>query len=411
MRRVFALTLIVAFGCTRKQPERGQNTTPTPTATAVVPSATASALLKGATCPFPDRLDKDATIASGCVVDVVRPALVESGATLTIEPGVTLRFHEGTYLELGHKGSRVVAKGNKDRPIVFTSALAEKHAGDWVGIVVDDAPGVGTTFEHAVVEYAGRERHGGEGALTAFGPFPEGRVTVRDTVFRHEAQVAVANRHPRSTFAAFERNRFEDCPRDLRVTAAVLGSIGEGNVFGSAIDVLGGTITRAATWPASKAPFLVSESIYVNGIVENGKEKTKASLTIAPDSVLKLARGTWIEVGTTGPASFTADKVTFTSGAEKQAIGDWVGFLFGDRTVASRIQRSRIEYAGAEEHGGDGAVTILGSKTLRMLDLTLSALSFAGIGQAHVSSNGDGCDMVLDPKNGMVFVMGVEPCK
>jgi len=413
MRRALAFVALLALdalGCKTKQPEPIETTKATPVTSSAAPSASASApLLKGATCPFPDRLDKNVTIPSGCVVDVTRGALIESGATLTIEPGVTLRFHEATYLELGHKESRLVARGTKERPIVFTSAgneKGERKAGDWVGLVIDDTPGVGTIVEHAIVEYAGRERHGGEGALTAFGPFPEGRVTVRDTTFRHVAQVAIADRHPFSTFAAFERNRFEDCPRDLRVTAGVLGSIGSGNQFSSPIEVLGGTITKPTVWPSSKVPFLVRESIFVNGT-----DKVKASLTIAQDSVLKLAPKTWIEVGTIGTASLSADKVTLTSSADKPAIGDWVGLLFGDKTVGSKVANSRIEWAGAEEHGGDGAITVLGTKPLRTLELSLFALSFAGIAQAHVSSNGDGCDAVLDPKAGMVFINGVEPCK
>ncbi len=401
-----ALAALVLVSCGRKSAEVHPQPTTTQTPSVAASAPVAPKIQAGANCPFPERIDKDVTIPSGCVADVVRNALVESGNTLTIEPGVILRFHPATYLEVGQKGSRLVARGTKERPIVLTSVQKEKRPGDWVGIVIDDAPGVGTSIEHAIVEYAGRESHGGEGALTMFGPAPEGRVSVRDTIFRHHLQAGVANRHPNASFAAFERNRFEDCAFDVRVTAPVLGSFGPGNVFGGGIQVLGGTIARATTWPTAKMPFLLTEPLYVNGT-----DKTPASLSFAPDSVVKLAKQTWIEVGTTGPGSLTASRVTFTSAAEKPAAGDWVGLLFGEHTRASSISMSRIEYAGAEEHGGDGAITLVGSKSLKVTDLSLFGITFKAVAQAHVSTNGDGCEQVLDPRTGHVFWAGVEACR
>ena len=92
-------------------------------------------LLPGATCQFPTKIEEDVRIKAGCVVDVRANALVANGRTLTIEPGVTLRFHEKSYLEVGHKGSRIIARGTKERPIIFTSAAMSPKRADWVGIV------------------------------------------------------------------------------------------------------------------------------------------------------------------------------------------------------------------------------------------------------------------------------------
>lgn len=64
---------------------------------------------------------------------------VTNGATLTVNPGITV------YGELASKGSLVITKGSKiiaegtaDKPIVFTSQAIEgnKRAGDWGGIVL-----------------------------------------------------------------------------------------------------------------------------------------------------------------------------------------------------------------------------------------------------------------------------------
>lgn len=64
---------------------------------------------------------------------------VTNGATLTVAPGITV------YGELSTKGalvitrgSKIMAEGTKDKPIVFTSEAAEanRRSGDWGGIVL-----------------------------------------------------------------------------------------------------------------------------------------------------------------------------------------------------------------------------------------------------------------------------------
>jgi hypothetical protein len=62
---------------------------------------------------------------------------VKNGATLTIEPGVTIKGGNGSALVIG-KGSELIAEGTADQPIVFTSALPEgsRARGDWGGLVL-----------------------------------------------------------------------------------------------------------------------------------------------------------------------------------------------------------------------------------------------------------------------------------
>jgi hypothetical protein len=363
-----------------------------------------STLLPGATCVFPERLDKDVTIKAGCVVDVMRNALVESGTTLTIEPGVTMRFQEATYLEVGHKGSRLVAKGTADKPIVFTSGLATKRPGDWVGIVFDDAVGLqGSIISHAIVEYGGRASHGGEGAITVFTPFPAGRVSIEDTIFRRNNLTAIADRFPASTFGSFARNRFENNAHALRVSAAVLASLGDGNTFYDEIEVLGGTVQKVGAWPKTEHGILVSAPVAVEG--------DDAKLTLAPGTTVKLAPGTWLEIGVKARGALDAENCTFTSAAADPKPGDWVGIFFGEHTTHSRISGGVIEYAGMEEHGGDGAITFVGKRSWQALDVGIFGVQFKSLKQAHISDNGEGCNKALDPRNGIAFTGGVEPCR
>jgi hypothetical protein len=61
---------------------------------------------------------------------------VQDGATLTVEPGVTVRGKSGSALVIA-QGGRLEAVGTKEQPVVFTSSQAEgaRAPGDWGGVV------------------------------------------------------------------------------------------------------------------------------------------------------------------------------------------------------------------------------------------------------------------------------------
>ena len=62
---------------------------------------------------------------------------VKSGATLTIEPCVTIKGKVGTAATIIVKpGAKIMAKGEAERPIVFTSGAATKRPGDVGGLIV-----------------------------------------------------------------------------------------------------------------------------------------------------------------------------------------------------------------------------------------------------------------------------------
>jgi parallel beta-helix repeat protein len=120
---------------------------------------------------------------------VVEWVEIAGGATLTIEPGVAVRFRNGLGLWVGgwdHGGrGTLVARGTADAPVVFTSNdpfedppdLAEP--GDWVAVLftsravdaVYDEQGQyvsGSILEYAVVEYAGD----GQGGIDVYSSSP-----------------------------------------------------------------------------------------------------------------------------------------------------------------------------------------------------------------------------------------------
>ncbi|OGQ17692.1 MAG: hypothetical protein A2138_01915 [Deltaproteobacteria bacterium RBG_16_71_12] len=82
-------------------------------------------------------------------------------ATLTIEPGVTLRFKAGAVMHVeqasGADPARgaLIANGTANAPIVFTSAAADPQPGDWLGVWFGLVPSASNALSNARVEYAG----------------------------------------------------------------------------------------------------------------------------------------------------------------------------------------------------------------------------------------------------------------
>ena len=84
----------------------------------------------------------------------------EAGAKLTLQPGTTLKFTEGSRFRIGYFGGTfgiLSAVGESDNPITFTSGAPEgfESAGDWDGIWFDNGTGNNTVLEYCIVAYAG----------------------------------------------------------------------------------------------------------------------------------------------------------------------------------------------------------------------------------------------------------------
>jgi hypothetical protein len=103
----------------------------------------------------------------------VQPVEDGAPATLTVEPGVTVRFGSArgsSGIFIGSSDTRegqIVARGTASEPIRFTSAKATPGPGDWMGLYFRHYPVSGTTFEHVTIEYAG-----GESSAVGFGCGP-----------------------------------------------------------------------------------------------------------------------------------------------------------------------------------------------------------------------------------------------
>lgn len=80
----------------------------------------------------------------------------DAGPVVTVEPGTTLLFAPGTWMEMGTDGKAgsLVAVGTKEKPITFSSD--RKRPGAWQGLVFTEATGADNRLEYTVVEFATR---------------------------------------------------------------------------------------------------------------------------------------------------------------------------------------------------------------------------------------------------------------
>jgi hypothetical protein len=101
------------------------------------------------------RVERDLTLRAACSPYEIRGGIdVLENATLTLEPGVEMRFFSTDWLEIsaaGTHGGRLVARGTAAQPIVLTSVDAK--AG-WLGVWLN-AGTRDSVLSHVVIRNAG----------------------------------------------------------------------------------------------------------------------------------------------------------------------------------------------------------------------------------------------------------------
>jgi hypothetical protein len=102
-----------------------------------------------------------------------------TAATMTVQPGVTVRFNANHGMFFGSNTTgTLVAQGSPATPITFTANTATPAAGFWSGISFNRTTS-GSIMQHCVVEYGGTGVSGANIALNHSAPVVE-RCTVRN---------------------------------------------------------------------------------------------------------------------------------------------------------------------------------------------------------------------------------------
>jgi PKD repeat protein len=268
-----------------------------------------------------------------------------AGATLTIEPGVTIKLKKNAGIYVAEPGSAIIAEGTAEKPILFTSGETVPQVGDWVTVRFSDADGGTSRMKYCTFEY------GGSQAFTSdkVGMMEVARgksVSVDNSTFRKSKHYAVLLDSD-AEFASFTNNQISEAG-DYAVYACTqnVHTIGSGNVINNkGIWIEGEWFNGDATWLKHTCPY------YTNGIQVGST--AGMTLTINPgveirfvDIYSDLDVGTYGEKGKLIAKGTATEKIKFTSASETPAPGDWGGLEFGTGTMGlTELDHVTIEYA------------------------------------------------------------------
>ncbi len=306
--------------------------------------------------------------------------------TLTLKPGVEVRFNPGTGLYIGKDYSdsygyygALDAQGTAANPIVFTSNSDTISPGDWKGIHFRDTTKDNiTVLDNCVIEYGGstmeKKRNiycgsahptirnsavrfsSGVGIyLESSSPLVEG-----STISKNEGDAVFADgsSNPRVKDNTIDQNK----GAAIRIRAAsvyrVTGSMG-GNNIENHIAVIGGNITSSGTWTKQAFPYIVTGDIAVYHTSRSHGEHVQ-TLTIEPGVEIRFNSGTGLYVGKEYSGSYgyygaldakgmPETPIIFTSNSTSAVPGDWKGIWFRNTTKDDRtiLENCVIEYGGS----------------------------------------------------------------
>jgi hypothetical protein len=321
---------------------------------------------------------------------------VASGATLTIQLGVAVKFSDYQALVVQIGGALQVA-GTPGSQVYFTSAKDDAvkgdtnndggtttaAPGDWAGIKFDAASNT-SLIDYAVIRYGGccAAYNGGINLLPGASP------TIRNTILAYN-QSAIQidpSAHPTLVNITYSHN----------------------GINGLAIK--GGTFSGAATWDIVSTAYVITDDV----TVENG-----ATLTINPGVVVKFNNDKALLVagtlkagigGTVGnPVYFTSAKddavkgdTNNDGGATAPAPGNWSRIEFQGGSSGSVIDYAVIRYGSNK--ASYGAITLAGgSPTIR--NSTITRNLYKGI-YASSSAPVLGCNNIVSNNSYGLFAVG-----
>ena len=255
-------------------------------------------------------------------------------STLTIDPGVTIRFANGTWIDVS-TGGRILANGTAGNHILFTSNNASPAAGAWSEIIVGEN---GSSFTYCDFSYA-----------TSALDLDAANITVSNCTFTSNSYGVDAEGV--GTGLTLENNAFTsnndplwiNSSNSLSGTNTFTGNTHQ-RVYYNGTDLASG---QTRTWAETDVPIYISASFYVAG-----------TLNISAGATLSFNNGTWIEVSSGGTMIATGtsgSRIRFTSASPSPSAGIWTGLDFLEN--GSSFTYCEFFYAATALYG-NGSFTV-----------------------------------------------------
>lgn len=284
---------------------------------------------------------------------IFRPITVREGATLSVDPGVVVKFGDDAYIDVY---GAFKATGTVDDPVIFTSikddtvlgdtngdeASTSPAPGDWTMIRFYDASNdANSLIDHAVIRYGGQHRSGNFGAIHLEAAAP----TISNSTFAENFAYAISG--------------------DVHSYPTISGNILQRN-GGNGYEVRPGTMRTGGIWRNTDIAYTIPGIVTIN-------EGT--TLNIEPGVVVKFAKDAYIDIYGAFRALGTPETpIYFTSirddnvlgdtnsdqGATTPTAGDWTMLRFRDSSndANSTIEHAVIRYAGQNRNTPFGAVQL-----------------------------------------------------
>lgn len=310
---------------------------------------------------LPDLIEEDTEIGPGCF-SINRTRMLDD-TILTIEPGTTLKMAAAGYLSTGQSGSNdgtaaIIAAGEADAPIKFTSAAPFPAPGDWQCIHVSTSS-AGSEFRHVAIEYGGADCvNGGRSSL-----FINGMAAITDSRVANSAGYGIELNNQAVGELEFADNEFADnTSPSIFMTSNLVTSLGEGHRFlttddsGDEVENPADRVEispsqqgiRNGEWPNVGVPFLIADGVRVG---------VNQAVTIQAGTMLRMRAGSFdASTGYVATAGTEAEPVVFTAATEDPEAGYWPCIVLGADAL---LENTVIEYAGA----GTGCVSGVDQKT------------------------------------------------
>ena len=334
----------------------------------------------------------------------------KEGATLTIEPGVEVRFASNTQVLVGYYNRGVyygglIAKGTEGEPVRFTSNSAEPVAGAWGGITFSNYTlDEQAILDHCIVEYGGGNGHGNvkiensspkiinstirkssNSGIYSYGnsaPLIGGENAGNQIVENEKDAFQATGGKCR---AVIKYNRIADNKGyPFRISSMdqceIVGNEYENN--GAATILLEtASLSKDTTWKKFDLPYRIAGSLHIGARGEEG-----ATLTIEPGVEVLFASNTRVLVGYYNRGVYyggliakgtEGEPVRFTSNSAEPVAGAWGGITFSNYTLDEQaiLDHCIVEYGGGNGHG---SVKIENSSP-KIIDSTIRKSSNSGI--------------------------------